>query len=187
MSDDKLNILIEKLQQHLEVELLFGEERVECRKSVFKDLKKSDSFLIKGKKELADIMFVMESSSDDGDNDSEKDTSKLLKKIIEALKYKEEEVLVMTLKKYVDLFSNDFKKNINSKILDAKPKKIIFMGEGFREIICKDNEKVEISLNSVFKYYNIPSILIYDLSFMIKNPESKKAIWKAMLELTQIK
>ena len=39
MSDDKLDILIEKLQQHLEVELLFGEERVECRKSVFKDLK----------------------------------------------------------------------------------------------------------------------------------------------------
>ena len=76
----------------------------------FKDLKKSDSFLIKGKKELADIMFVMESSNDDGDNDSEKDTSKLLKKIIEALKYKEEEVLVMTLKKYVDLFSDDFKK-----------------------------------------------------------------------------
>ena len=187
MSYDKLNILIEKLQQHLEVELLFGEERVECRKSVFKDLKKSDSFLIKGKKELADIMFVMESSNDDDDNDSEKDTSKLLKKIIEALKHKEEEVLVMTLKKYADLFSNDFKKNINSKILDAKPKKIIFMGEGFREIFCNDNEKVEISLNSVFKYYNIPSILIYDLSFMIKNPESKKAIWKAMLELTKIK
>ena len=187
MSDDKLNILIEKLQEHLEVESLFGEERVECRKSVFKDLNKSDSFLIKGKKDLADIMFVMKSSNDDGDLDSEKDTSKLLKKIIEALKYNEEEVLVMALKKYADLFSDDFKKNINIKILDAKPKKIIFMGECFREIICKDNEKVEVSLNSVFKYYNIPSILIYDLSFMIKNPESKKAIWKAMLELTKIK
>ena len=93
----------------------------------------------------------------------------------------------MALKKYADLFSDDFKKNINSQILDARPKKIIFMGQDLREIICKDDEKMEISLNSVFKYYNIPSILIYDLSFMIKNPESKKDIWKAMLELTKIK
>ena len=55
------------------------------------------------------------------------------------------------------------------------------MGEGFREIICKDNEKVEISLNSVFKYYNIPSILIYDLSFMIKNLKVKKLYGKLCL------
>ena len=59
------------------------------------------------------------------------------------------------------------------------------MGDNFKPII-DNNENKQITLNSIFKYLNIPALLICDLNFMIKNPECKKLVWKCMLELQKI-
>ena len=48
MLESKLNNLIEKLQKYLEVELLMGKERIECSKSIFEDINKSQKFILKG-------------------------------------------------------------------------------------------------------------------------------------------
>ena len=100
MSESRLNNLIEKLQKYLEVELLMGKERIECSKSIFEDINESQQFILKGRKKSADIMFIREISQSDIDDSIEKNNSTLLKKIIEALKYSEEQVLVMILEKY---------------------------------------------------------------------------------------
>ena len=99
MSESKLNNLIEKLQKYLEVESLMGKERIECSKSIFEDINESQKFILKGRKKSADIMFIREISQSDIDGSIEKNNSTLLKKIIEALKYSEEQVLVMILEK----------------------------------------------------------------------------------------
>ena len=87
MSESKLNNLIEKLQKYLEVESLMGKERIECSKSIFEDINESQKFILKGRKKSADIMFIREISQSDIDGSIEKNNLKLLKKIIEALKY----------------------------------------------------------------------------------------------------
>ena len=182
MSESKLNNLIEKLQKYLEVESLMGKERIECSKSIFEDINESQKFILKGRKKSADIMFIREISQSDIDDSIEKNNLKLLKKIIEALKYSEEQVLVMILEKYSHASIDEYKININNEILEAQPKSIIFMGDNFKPII-DNNENKQITLNSISKYLNIPALLICDLNFMIKNPECKKLVWKCMLEL----
>ena len=182
MSESRLNNLIEKLQEYLEVELLLGKERIECSKSIFEDINESQQFILKGRKKSADIMFIREISKSHTDDSIEKNNLKLLKKIIEALKYTEEQVLVMILEKSSHTSIEEYKININNEILEAQPKSVIFMGDNFKTII-DNNENKQISLNSISKYLNIPALLICDLNFMIKNPECKKIVWKCMLEL----
>ena len=169
MSESRLNNLIEKLQKYLEVELLMGKERIECSKSIFEDINESQKFILKGRKKSADIMFIREISQSDIDDSIEKNNLKLLKKIIEALKYSEEQVLVMILEKCSHASIDEYKTIIN-------------MGDNFKPII-DNNENKQITLNSISKYLNIPALLICDLNFMIKNPECKKLVWKCMLEL----
>ena len=47
MSESRLNNLIEKLQEYLEVELLLGKERIECSKSIFEDINESQQFILR--------------------------------------------------------------------------------------------------------------------------------------------
>ena len=69
-------------------------------------------------------MFIREISQIDIDDSIEKNNLKLLK-IIEALKYSEEQVLVMILEKYSHASIDEYKININNEILEAQPKSII--------------------------------------------------------------
>lgn len=182
MSESRLNNLIEKLQEHLKVELLLGKERIECNKSIFEDITESEQYVLKGRKKSPDIMFIREVSKIEKEDSIEKNNLKLLKKIIEALNYTEEQVLIMILDKCSHISINENKININNEILKAQPKSVIFMGDNFKTII-DNNENKQTSLNSIFKYLNITTLIICDLDFMIKNPESKKIVWKSMLEL----
>lgn len=187
MKIKSFNDAINRIEEYIELEIAFGGDEIECDRSIFKNLKSDTNteidFLSYGNQSQSDLLFIGVKKYKQ-QNIFEEDDGKLLKKIISAMKYKENNVSVLMFdieeKIKSDEHDLNIRKVVEDELLKIKPKFIITLGHQIINLFDHQNKTEDKLFEKPMVFQDIPMLAIYDLNYMIKNPESKKDSWRIL-------
>ena len=187
MKIKSFNDAINRIEEYIELEIAFGGDEIECDRSIFKTLKSDTNteidFFSHGNQSQSDLFFIGINKYKQ-QNIFEEDDGELLKKIISAMKYKENNVSVLMFdieeKIKSDEYGLNIRKVVEDELLKIKPKFIIALGNQIINLFDHQKKAEDKLFEKPMIFQDIPMLAIHDLNYMIKNPESKKDSWRIL-------
>ena len=195
MSDQSFSKLLDSVEQYLELENCLGREYVEVNSSILEKLNEEESssevnfsYIKEGNINVHQLLFLGVADKNQASVYKGK-TGILLKKIVSAMGYKLQDILVVLINPSSLNFSlkNNLSNPFQSLIDNISPKIIVSLGD--KPIVSLINKKINIKqVHGKWidggKFKIMP---IYDLQHMLQHVESKKETWKALQEVINIK
>ena len=128
MKIKSFNDAINRIEEYIELEIAFGGDEIECDRSIFKNLKSDTNteidFSSHGNQSQSDLFFIGINKYKQ-QNIFEEDDGELLKKIISAMKYKENNVSVLMFDIEEKIKSDEcglnIRKVVEDELLKIKP------------------------------------------------------------------
>ena len=187
MKIKSFNDAINRIDEYIKLEMAFGSDDIECDPSIFKNFKSDTNieinFLSHGNQSQSDLFFIGIKKYIQ-QNIFEEDDGELLKKIISAMKYKENDVSVLMFDIEEKIKSDEHGLNVikvvEDELLKIKPKFIIALGHQIINLFDQQKKVGDKLFEKPIIFQDIPMLAIHDLNYMIKNPKSKKDSWRIL-------